>query len=145
MVHLRGAVAAGLIAIATGLLGSEVHADCIAKAFRAGEVPDNPIYRVMSCGSAERVVEQRREENPTWYGTFVYAENDVVLTVVAANEDARNLMWEDSEHWYFASGCEEVEIGTTIERPRLSELCCDVGPVSSLPCGVGGKTLLKLP
>jgi hypothetical protein len=123
---------------------ASANADCYAKAFREEEIPRNPIYEAVSCGPAEPVVELLRQSNPTWYGTFSYAEGDVVITVKAANDDARKLMWRATEYWYFASGCGNVREGMRFVQPELEDLCCDVGPVRSLPCGVGGKQLLRL-
>jgi hypothetical protein len=118
------------------------HADCIAKAFPDGEFPHNPIYEVVSCGPAEPVVELLRQSDPAWFGTFSYTEGDVVVTVRAANDDARKLMWKDVEYWYYPFGCGRIRGGMRFVQPELRELCCDVGPVRSLPCGVGGKQLL---
>ena len=120
------------------------NADCIAKAFPENIFPHNPTYEVVSCGPAEPVVEKLRQSNPAWFGTFSYAEGDVVITVKAANEDARKLMRLEIEYWYYPSGCVNVREGTRFVKPELKELCCDVGPVRDLPCGVGGKQLLTL-
>jgi len=114
-------------------------ADCIAK-------PDTrkPIYEVVACGPAEPIVETLRQSKPDWFGTFAYAEADAVITVKAVNDDARKRMWHETEYWYFPSGCADVRVGMQFVRPQLKELCCDVGPVHSLPCGVGGTQLLNL-
>ena len=124
---------------------ASARADCVAQAFRSDDFPDDPIYEVVSCGPASLVVEKLREANPNWFGTFTYSLDDVVVTVAAANEDARRLMWADIEHWYYPGGCSDIREGMLFYRPQLSELCCDVGPVSTLPCGVGGKTLMESP
>jgi hypothetical protein len=120
------------------------NADCIATAFPKGKFPRSPIYEVVACGPAEPVVELLRKSNPAWFGTFTYADGDVVVTVRAANEDARKLMREETEYWYYALGCANVRDGMRLVRPQLRELCCDVGPLSNLPCGVGGKQLLTV-
>jgi hypothetical protein len=125
-------------------LGASAYADCVAKGFLEDDFPHNPIYEVVSCGRAEPVVELLKQSNPTWFGTFSYAEGDVVVTVRAANDDARKLMWGDIEYWYYPSGCGSIREGMRFVRPELRELCCDVGPVRNLPCGVGGKQLLTL-
>ena len=121
-----------------------VKADCIAPYFSKGKHPRNPVYEVVSCGPAEPIVELLRQSRPTWYGTFSYAAEDVVITVKAANDDARKLMREATEYWYFPSGCANVREGIHFTKPNLMDLCCDVGPLSTLPCGVGGKQLLTL-
>jgi hypothetical protein len=131
-------------ALATLSPGAWVHADCVAKGFRVGDLPRNPIYEVIQCGPAERVVELLRQSDPAWFGTFTYADGDVVITVKAANDDAQRLMWRANEYWYYASGCGSIREGMRLVQPELRELCCDVGPVRSLPCGVGGKQLLTL-
>jgi hypothetical protein len=123
---------------------ASVKADCIAQVFPKGQNPRNPSYEVVACGPAEPIVERLRKSRPDWYGVFSYAAGDVVITVRAANEDARKLMREDTEYWFFPSGCHEVREGMRLTRPKLRELCCDVGPLSTLPCGVGGKELLTL-
>lgn len=107
-------------------------------------MPENPVYEVVSCGPAETVVESLRESDSDWFGAFTYAEGDVAIEVRAANEDARKLMWSESEYWYFRSGCDGIQPGARIEDPVLAVTCCDLGPVSSLPCGVGGTELLTL-
>lgn len=137
-------VSAACAAITSSLLVTSADADCIAKGFRKGEFPRNPIYEVVACGPAEPVVELLRESNPDWFGAFSYSDGDVVITVKAANDDARKLMWQDIEYWYYPSGCTNVRAGVRFVRPELRELCCDVGPVKSLPCGVGGKQLLRI-
>ena len=114
-------------------------ADCIAKL----DTP-KPIYEVVACGPAEPIVETLRQSKPDWFGTFSYSEIDTVITVKAANSDARKRMWDEREYWYYASGCVDIRVGMHFVRPQLKELCCDVGPVSSLPCGVGGTQLLTL-
>jgi hypothetical protein len=124
--------------------GAPARADCMAKGFSEKDFPRNPIYEVVSCGRAEPVVELLRQSNPTWFGTFSYADADVVITVRAANDDARKLMWRDTEYWYYPSGCGSIREGMRFVQPDLRALCCDVGPVRSLPCGVGGKQLLTL-
>jgi hypothetical protein len=121
-----------------------VKADCVARGFTESEFPREPIYEVVSCGPAEPIVELLRQSDPSWYGTFSYAEGDVVITVRPANDDARKLMWREVEYWYYPSGCARVREGDRFRRPELRELCCDVGPVRDLPCGVGGKQLLTL-
>ena len=131
-------------AFATISLAASAHADCVAKGFPEKGVPRNPIYEVVSCGPAESIVELLRQSDPAWFGTFSYAEGDVVVTVRAANDDARKLMWRDIEYWYYASGCGGIREGMRFVQPALKELCCDVGPVQDLPCGVGGKQLLTL-
>jgi hypothetical protein len=131
-------------ALATLSQGASAHADCIAKGFSEEDFPRNPIYEVVSCGPAEPVVELLRQSNPAWFGAFTYTDADVVITVRAANDDARKLMWRDIEYWYYPSGCGSVRKGMRFVQPDLTELCCDVGPVRSLPCGVGGKQLLTL-
>jgi hypothetical protein len=132
-------------AITSCLLASSADADCVAKGFRKGEeFPRNPIYEVVACGPAEPVVELLRQSNPGWFGAFSYSDGDVVITVKAANDDARKLMWRDIEYWYYPSGCTNIRSGIRFVRPELRELCCDVGPVRSLPCGVGGKQLLRI-
>ena len=131
-------------ALATLPLGASAYADCVAKAFLEADVPRNPVYEVISCGPAEPVVELLRQSDPAWFGTFSYAEGDVVVTVKAANDDARKLMWREIEYWYYPSGCSSILEGMRFVKPQLKELCCDVGPVRSLPCGVGGKQLLTL-
>jgi len=131
-------------ALATLSHGTSVYADCIAKAFSEKDFPPNPIYEVVSCGPAEPVVELLRQSHPAWFGTFSYADGDVVVTVRAANDDARRLMRRDVEYWYYPSGCGSIREGMRFVQPELRELCCDVGPVRSLPCGVGGKQLLTL-
>lgn len=131
-------------AFATLFIAASASADCVVKGFRDGDFPRNPIYEVVSCGPAEPVVELLRRADPAWYGSFSYAEGDVVVTVRAANDDARKLMWEETEYWYYASGCGSIREGMRFRRPELKELCCDVGPVQSLPCGSGGKQLLTL-
>ena len=141
---MKNVVFAVSAAIAISLLASSAGADCIAKEFRKGEFPRNPIYEVVACGPAEPVVELLRQSNPGWFGAFSYSDGDVVITVKAANDDARKLMWRDTEYWYYPSGCTNVRAGIRFFRPELRELCCDVGPVRSLPCGVGGKQLLKI-
>jgi hypothetical protein len=127
------------------MLTFSADADCIAKGFPKGHFPRNPIYEVVACGPAEPVVELLRQSNPDWFGKFSYSAADVVITVKAANADARKLMWREIEYWYYPSGCTNVRAGMRFVRPKLHELCCDVGPVSHLPCGVGGKQLLKIP
>lgn len=141
---MKNVVFAVSAAIAISLLASSADADCIAKEFRKEEFPRNPIYEVVACGPAEPVVELLRQSNPGWFGAFSYSDGDVVITVKAANDDARKLMWRDTEYWYYPSGCTNVRAGIRFFRPELRELCCDVGPVRSLPCGVGGKQLLKI-
>jgi hypothetical protein len=120
---------------------ASARADCIAKLHPKN---DYPIYEVVSCGPAEPIVEMRRQSKPEWFGTFSYAESDVVVTVKAANKAARKRMWEELEYWYYPSGCTNIREGMRFARPQLKELCCDVGPVSTLPCGVGGTQLLTL-
>ena len=78
---------------------SSANADCIAKAFPEGDFPRNPIYEVVACGPAEAVVELLRQSDLTRFGTFAYAEGDVVITVRAANDDARKLMGRETEYW----------------------------------------------
>ena len=124
--------------------GASAHADCIAKGFYKENFPRNPIYEVVSCGPAESVVELLRQSNPAWFGSFSYADADVVVTVKAANDDARKLMSRHIEYWYYPSGCASIREGMRFVQPDLRELCCDVQPVRSLPCGVGGKQLLTL-
>ena len=92
--------------------GNSAYADCIAKGFAEEDFPRNPIYEVVSCGPAEPVVELLRQSNPSWFGTFSYADADVVVTVRAANEDARKLMWRDTEYWYHSSGCGSIREGS---------------------------------
>jgi hypothetical protein len=134
---------AACTAIASSLLASSADADCLVKGLRKGEFPRNPIYEVVACGPAEPIVELLRQSNPGWFGAFSYSDGDVVITVKAANDDARKLMSRDIEYWYYPSGCTNVRAGIRFVRPELRELCCDVVPVQSLPCGVGGKQLLK--
>lgn len=131
-------------AFATLSLAASAYADCVAKGFLEENFPHNPIYEVVSCGPAEPVVELLRQSDPARFGAFSYAEGDVVVTVRAANDDARKLMWRDIEYWYYASGCGGIREGMRFVQPELRELCCDVGPARSLPCGVGGKQLLTL-
>ena len=119
-------------------------ADCIALLPPKGSYSHRPIYEVVSCGPAEPVVELLRQSNPAKFGTFSYAEGDVAITVKAANSDARKLMWQETEIWYYPSGCAGVRAGMRFLRPKLSELCCDVWPVNTLPCGVGGRQLMVL-
>jgi hypothetical protein len=136
---------AACAAITSCLLAPSADADCVAKGFRKGEeFPRNPLYEVVACGPAEPVVELLRQSNPGWFGSFSYADGDVVITVKAANDDARKLMGRDVEYWYYPSGCTNIRTGIRFVRPELRELCCDVGPVQSLPCGVGGKQLLRI-
>jgi hypothetical protein len=116
-------------------------ADCIAKLHAKN---DRPVYEVVSCGPAEPIVEKLRQSRPDWFGKFSYAESDVVLTVRAANSAARKRMWEETEYWYYPSGCMSILEGMRFARPQLKELCCDVGPVNTLPCGIGGTQLLTL-
>jgi hypothetical protein len=116
-------------------------ADCIAKIHAKN---DRPVYEVVSCGPAGPIVENLRQSRPDWFGKFSYAESDVVLTVKAANTAARKRMWEEAEYWYYPLGCMDIRAGMRFVRPQLKELCCDVGPVSTLPCGVGGTQLLTL-
>ncbi len=123
---------------------ASAHAECAAKAFSEEDFPHNPVYAVVSCGPAEPVVELLRQADPGWYGTFSYADGDVVVTVRADNDDARKLMWRDIEYWFYPSGCGSIREGMRFVQPDLRELCCDVGPVRDLPCGVGGKQLLTL-
>lgn len=135
---------AGCAALAPSLLAFSAYADCMAKGFLKHDFPRNPIYEVVACGPAEPVVELLRQSDPGWFGTFSYSDADVVITVKAANDDARKLMWRDIEYWYFPSGCTNVRAGMRFVRPELRELCCDVRPVRDLPCGVGGKQLLRI-
>ena len=130
--------------LATLSLAVSAYADCATKGFPKEDFPRNPIYEVVSCGRAEAVVELLRKSDPGWFGTFSYAEGDVVVTVRAANDDARKLMRREIEYWYYASGCGSIREGMRFVRPEFRELCCDVGPVRDLPCGVGGKQLLTL-
>jgi hypothetical protein len=132
------------VAFATLSFAAPAYADCVAQGFLEGDFPRNPIYEVVSCGPAEPVVELLRQSDPAWFGTFSYAEGDVVVTVKATNDDARKLMRGDTEYWYYASGCGSIREGMRFVQPELKELCCDVGPVRDLPCGVGGKQLLTL-
>ena len=135
---------ASCAAIITAFLAFSADADCVAKGFRKGDFPRNPIYEVVACGPAEPVVELLRQSDPDWFGAFSYSDADVVITVKAANDDARKLMWRDIEYWYFPSGCTNIRTGIRFVRPELRELCCDVGPVQGLPCGVGGKQLMRI-
>ena len=137
-------VLAGCAALATSLLASSAYADCVAKGFRKQDFPRNPIYEVVACGPAEPIVESLRQSRPDWFGTFSYSDGDVVITVKAANDDARKLMDRDIEYWYYPSGCTNVRAGMRFKRPKLRGLCCDVGPVRDLPCGVGGTQLLRI-
>jgi hypothetical protein len=116
-----------------------VKADCIAKLDTR-----KPIYEVVVCGPAEPIVETLRQSRPDWFRTISYTEADVVITVRAVNADARKRMRKEMEYWYYPSGCANIRVGMRFLRPELQELCCDVGPVSSLPCGVGGTQLLTL-
>jgi hypothetical protein len=125
-------------------LAPPAFADCVAMAFREGEAPTKPVYEVISCDPAEKVVEFLRSSDSNWYGTFTYSQGDVVITIRAANDDAQKLMREDIEYWYYPSRCDGVHQGMRIEQPVLTQLCCDLGPVTSLPCGIGGKQLLTL-
>jgi hypothetical protein len=129
-------------ALATLSYCAFAYADCIARVIL--ESPRNRIYEVVSCGPAEPVVELLRRSDPASFGTFSYAQGDVVITVKAANDDARELMLRDIEYWYYASGCGSIRGGLRFAQPELRELCCDIGPVRSLPCGVGGKQLLSM-
>jgi len=131
-------------ALATASLGVSARADCVATGFPKGDLPHNPIYEVVSCGPAEPIVESLRRSDPAWFGTFSYAEEDVVVTVRAANDDARKLIRRDIEYWYYTLGCASIRQGMRFVQPELRILCCDVGPVRDLPCGVGGKQLLSL-
>ena len=133
-----------LVGFSSSLLALSALADCVAIGFVKGELPRNPVYEVISCRPAMEIVELLRQSDPGWFGTFTYSEDDVVITVKAANEDARKLMWKDTEYWYYSSGCSAVAVGARFARPELRVLCCDVGPVRDLPCGVGGKEILRL-
>jgi hypothetical protein len=135
---------AGCAALTTSLLALPACADCVAKGFLKAEFPHNPIYEVVACGPAEPVVELLRQSDPGRFGKFSYSGADVVITVKAANDDARKLMWRDIEYWYYPSGCTNVRAGMRFVRPELRESCCDVGPIRDLPCGVGGKQLLRI-
>jgi hypothetical protein len=117
------------------------NADCIGKAHSKNEAP---IYEVVSCGSAEQIIESLRQARPARFGAFSYTEADVVITVKAANDDARKLVRGETEYWFYAEGCSNVRAGMRFNQPDLREFCCDVWPVSDLPCGVGGIQLLAL-
>lgn len=140
----KKAFASACGALAALLCCVSAHADCFAKAFPEAEVPRNPIYEVVACGPAEPVVELLRQSDPDWFGKLSYDDGDVVVTVSAANSDARKRMWRDVEYWYYPSGCGRIREGMRFAQPELKELCCDVGPLRDLPCGVGGKQLLTL-
>jgi hypothetical protein len=58
--------------IASALIGFPVFTfgDCVAIAFRTGEEPINPVYRILSCRPAKEVVDQFRDSNPNWYGNI---------------------------------------------------------------------------
>jgi len=113
---------------------ASANADCIGKFHSKKE---SPIYEVVSCGPAEPVIELLRKATPARFGTYSYAESDVVITVRPVNDDARKLTREATEYWYYSSGCAEIREGMRLRKPELKELCCDVWPVSSLACGVG--------
>lgn len=130
--------------LATLSLAVSAYAACVTKGFPEEGFPRNAIYEVVSCGRAEAVVELLRKSDPAWFGTFSYAEGDVVVTVRAANDDARKLMRREIEYWYYASGCGSIREGMRFVQPEFREVCCDVGPLRDLPCGVGGKQLLTL-
>jgi hypothetical protein len=116
-------------------------ADCMAKIHSQF---GRPVYEVVACGPAEPIVEMLRESQGDRLGKFTYAEQDVVITVKAANNAARERMWQDQEYWYYAAGCSAIREGMQFTRPTLEELCCDVLPINTLPCGVGGTRLLSL-
>lgn len=140
--HKLSALIVGVVAVLC--CGVSAHADCMARLPPKGDSAPKPIYEVVSCGPAQPVVEMLRRANPAKFGTFTYTRGDVVITVKAGNNDARKLMWQETEYWYYPSGCANVDPGMRISRPSFRELCCDVWPVSDLPCGVGGKQLLAL-
>ena len=135
---------AGSGALAISCFALAAHADCVARGFLESDFPHNPVYEAVSCGPAERVVELLRKSNPRWLGAFSYLEGDVVITVKPANDDARKLMGRDIEYWYYPSGCAGVRDGMRFAQPEIRELCCDAGPISTLPCGIGGKQLVRL-
>jgi len=120
-------------------LCAAARADCIAKLHTP-----KPIYEVVSCGPAAPIIQTLRQSNPEWFGTFSFSDADVVVTVKAVNDDARKRMWNETEYWYYPSGCADVRAGMRFHRPQLKEVCCDLRPFNSLPCGIGGTQLLTL-
>jgi hypothetical protein len=128
-------------ALAALCCGGAANADCTGKFHSKKE---RPIYEVVACGPAEQIIESLRQSRPERFGTFSYTDADVVVTVKAANEDARKLVRGETEYWYYAAGCADIREGMKLVQPELRELCCDVWPVSDLPCGAGGMQLLTL-
>ena len=128
------------------ILATPALAECMAIGFREGEEPKNPIYTIQSCAAAEDIVDHFRLSNPDWYGDIPFAEDDVAIKVTFANEDAKKLLpWNDSEYWYYSGSCSAFEEGQLIvmSEVKLEKLCCDLGPVRSVQCGLGGTRLIE--
>ncbi len=132
-----------VLSVAISLLTNQAYAECIYLGFSEEEFPHNPIYRIASCTPAQQIVTQRRENNPDWYGEISIAAMDVAIRVTHANDDARKLLPEDSEYWYFDAGCEQFNPGALLLNANLDDWCCDVGPVQDVQCALGGKKLLS--
>jgi hypothetical protein len=135
-----------LIAAITTAIPLSASAECMAIAFRTGEEPKNPIYKVLSCRPAKEVIDQLRQSNRNWYGDIQYRAGDVAISVSASNEDATKYLGSGSEYWHFASGCSDFPEGRllVLNELKLDSRCCDLGPVRDVQCGLGGKRLLEL-
>ena len=129
----------GLLAL--NLDGAE--AECIYMGFREGDVPQNPVYRILQCDLAEKVIDEFRKERPGWYGEISYSKDDMIVTVTHANEDARRLMFREKEYWYSTKSCENFRVGEQVKNVEKKELCCDVGPVRHVHCAAGGIRVLN--
>ena len=119
------------------------HADCVARAFKGG-IPDNPVYQIEECTDAYDVIERFRAMDPSWFGDVQLSNNDVALIIKPVNKDARALLGREQGVWYYSEGCDLIEAGIRLRKPRLKELCCDVGPITSPHCALGGTRLLDL-
>lgn len=117
-------------------------ADCMAIGF-AGEPPQNPKYRIISCSHASIVIDQFRESNPAWYGNITFSEDDVAVRVTFANDDARRLMFSEFSYWYYSGGCGDFSPGQILDDSEIDNRCCDVGPVRDVQCGLGGERLVS--
>ena len=113
-------------------------AECMYKGFREGDAPQNPVYQVLQCDLAKKVIDEFRKERPGWFGEISYSKDDMIVTVTYANEDAQRLMWQETEHWYSTKSCNNFQVGGLVKNVEKKELCCDVGPVQNVHCAAGG-------
>ena len=106
--------------------------------------PPRPKYKIVECVPASEVIEPQRAANPLDYTDFRISDEQKALLVEPVNWTAEFYLGGSSRYWAYEGSCDEIKLHRNFTRVDRDIVCCDIYPLRSVQCGLGGTKVLNI-